>query len=371
MCLSSRRPQPWKEPDYIRVHLAQLKGNNYSAPERIRCLVQLVLPDRSRDPSAITQLDWFEFGNPTPLVLDRTLSSLSELTFLFTDHNNEELKLPGGPPTILNCVIEEMGKVDRFTITLNPSLSAHIHGSNTDVDFIVDFGSSIIADSEWEVALHSVIVPSGIYVVGSFFEYKIIPRSGEEKKKRIKNTGQSAKDMLTAIQTDLYAEGIFLQRNDANTYSVYFGEKSSALRFNPSLCKLFNMQHYDSTHGYLFEGSKEEAHKIFPYGAKFEGENRVEYVEQIVLYSDLVQSSVIGNERAPLVDILSTQKLGLLDCDHSTDTLYTVPQLVFRPVSKALIKAVHIKISDIRGHRAEFEYAHKDMEMQFIFVFRK
>ena len=378
-CLSSHRQTNWKKPAYIRVHLSQLGQNAFSAPERVRCLSQLVLPDRDRDPLSITDLDWFQQSNPTPLLLDHTLPSLTELSFKLTDEKNQELTLdPSAAPTILNCVIEEMGVIERFTLTLNASLSRDRYPTNSDTDFIVSFGSPITDDTKWEVALHSIIIPSGIRVTGEIFEASVELENGEKKIISHKNTGQTADALLLLLQTELATVGVYIQRKDRNHYIVYFEDSSTrtqdmgkALKMNPGLCKLFNFPHFDSSIGFYVTEETEEHRRIFPYGASFDPARKIKVTEQIALYSNMVQSSVFGNARAPLVDILSTVRLGMLENNRAVDTLYTVPNLIFRPVARTHIKEVSLKIMDVFGKEAEFEYKTSDLELQFIFVFRK
>ena len=391
LSLTSERLENWSEPSYVRVHLAQLEQNAFDSPGRVRCLAQLVLPDRTRDPASATALDWFDLCSPIPVLLDPTLPSLDTLAFEITDEKNDELKLGAGRPTILDLLIEEMDVADRFSLTVSPSLSKHRFGDNTDADFVVSFGSPVAVGADWEVALHSVIVPSGIHVVGEFFQLTVELASGGARAFRYKNTGQRAGDVLRLLQAELVQLGIFVLRRNDEQYEVQFEaaatrtpEMGRSLRMSPGLCKLFNLQHYDPKEGFSFFAPREEegagggggggrsaSQEVFPYGATFHPDATVAVNEQIVLYSDLVQSSVFGDHRAPLVDILSTVKLGLLENEGRGDTLYTVPNLTFRPAARANITEFSLKINDVHGNGAEFEYARDGIEMQYVFVFRK
>lgn len=383
VCLSNKRRPEWQAPPHIRLHLAQLQANSFSAPDRVRCLAQFVLPDRARthhSDSRESRLDWFELDNSTPLVLDRTISSLNELSFEFTDNHNKELQLAeDGHPTVVNCVIEEMTTLNRFTVTMNPSLSRDQYPSNSDVNFCVSFGSApITIGPDWQVALHSVIVPAGIRVLGEYFEYRAVLNIGRTMIRRFKNTGQSAKEMIDRLMVDVVSHDIYVQRVDHGHYSVQFAadhertsRSANALHFNPSLCKLFNMHPYKPAGGYSFFPTSSPSEKIFPFGMTFNPERVIHADEQLVLYADIVQSSIFGDDRAQLVDILSTVRLGMLDQGPSIDTLYSVPRPTYRPVAKTLIKDIRVRITDIHGQLAEFEYGNASDEMQFIFIFQK
>lgn len=376
-CLSSKRLPDWKRPSYVRLHLSQLDQNPFAPPDQVRCLAQFVLPEKETgEKHGATQLDWFELHNPTPLVLNPTLFNLSELQFLFTDERNKELELDDGPPTILNCIIEEMDGVNRFCLTLNPSQSRNRFPDNIDVDFRVAFGSTLTTGTEWEVALHSVIVPSGIRVIGESYKYEIELVNGKSIVKRFKNTGQKAYDVLREMITVFAQYSVYISRDDRYHYQIGFEEgrrlessMGKKVVFNPSLCKLFNIPNYSTVDGVIYTS----ASKIltFPIGANFERTRVVTPIEQVVLYADFVQSSVLGDERLPLVDILSTTRLGMLENSAKTDTLHTMTHATFRPISKAVVKDVRVKVCDIEGQLAEFEYDNKNAEIQFVFVFRK
>ena len=381
LCLSSARLPQWAKPSYVKVHLAQLDVNGFASSDRSRCVAQLVLPNTSENLlETVTTLDWFQFNNPASYTLDPTLSRLTDLSFEFTDENNKELHITQGPPTILNCVIEEMENVDRFSLTLNPSLSKQFFPTNTDSDFRTTFGSPIASGNNWEVALHSVIVPSQMRVLGEFFEFHVGLKGGGSTHKRIKNHGQNADFVIDHFQTELATLGIYIMRKDKDRYVVEFEmphkrteSMGEILSFNPSLCALFNIPHYASDLGVSFKADTPELQRIFPFASTFDPEKTMNVAEQIVLFADMVQTSVIGDERAPLVDILSTVKLGMLENEPGADTLYTIPQPTFRHVAKANIKDIRVRITDIHGKPATFEYSRDGgkKEMQFVFVFRR
>ena len=154
----------------MKLHLDQLDTNPFADPLRQRCLAHLVLPNHSEEAKEVeghikTSLDWFAFVNPNPAVIEPTLSRLTELSFLFTDERNEELQLTSGPPTILNCIIEEMESVDRFSLTLNPSLSSRHFPTNTDTNFRVTYGSPIATEANWEAVSYTHLTLPTIYSV--------------------------------------------------------------------------------------------------------------------------------------------------------------------------------------------------------------
>lgn len=372
MYLPTKRLANVSLPAYIRVHLKQLRHNIWTTPDQAQCLAQLVLPDRSRTSTKLT-LDWYEIDNPVPLLLDRTLRSIRQLDFMITDENNKELQISDITPTTVNCYIEEMDVVNRFTVTLNPSISKTLFPTNTDHDFIVDFGSPITSDVNWEMALHSVIVPAGINILGENFVYTIKLKNDQEKSFTIVNTGQTADKIIRQIKIRCRKMGVWITNDGVNHLRIYFPDKSkvASLNFNPSLCKLLGMIHVNARHGHTFKSDFTRRELSFPYGAKLIRDKTISPSEQVVLYSSLVQTSIFGDERIPLVDILSAKELGLIENNSNADTLFSLPHLTFRPVNRANITNVSIKIRDINGKIIDFEYSADEKEIQYIFVFRK
>lgn len=378
MSFSSKRIPQWSHPAYIRVHLNQLQYNMYAAPDRTRCLAQLVLPDRRRDARSNLALDWYYMNNPISLPLDPTLDSIRHLSFTITDEKNQPLQLPeDSPPTIINCLIQEMETVNQFTLTLNPTVSRDLFPTNTDQEFMVSFGIPVTTDTSWQVALHSVIVPSGVKLLGDSFDITFTRRTLPSIKMSYPNRGQTALDMLKHLRQKAEDMGIYMARSDSEHYTVSFEEEDeskkigTSMHFNPSLCKLFNMVNVDLTAGMVFKPEQTIEQRTFPHNSKIIFDKKIKLMEQMAIYADFVQHSVVGDSRLPLIDILSSSKLGLLGNTNAVDTLYTVPNLTFRPVSRTQIKTVCLKIAGIHGEEIEFEYKSKDLKVQYIFVFRK
>ena len=381
LCIPTKRLPAWVNPSYIRIHLSELEHNIYSSPERIRVLSQLVLPtategeeDRDKD------LHWFELSNPTPLLLDRTLPYVHELSFEFTDEHNRELELPSdSAPTILNCVIEEMDTLSRFTVTLNPTLSKHLYATNTDTNFRVTFGAPVTPGIGWEVALHSIIIPAGVQTAGAKFICKVTTVAGDEVIVYSKdNKGQNANEVINSLIYELSNSQVYIMRTSEAQYSITFeslqyrtNTTAVSVYFNPALANLLSIPDYKS--GCWISEDTVSEQKMIPYGGRrFDPDRTIHNEEQIILYSDMVQTSVFGDHRAPLIDVLSTEKLGLTGKNSiSGDVLYTVPNMTFRPVVKPDLKEINVRVTNIYGNQAEFEYTNPNAEIQYIFVFRK
>lgn len=379
LCLPTKTLKENQRPAFLQLHLSELSQQAFASPQKIRCLAQIVLPEREKEGGDTwgKNLHWIEIINPTPLVLDQTLLSLTELHFKFTDERGEELNLDSSTtPSILNCLIEELDSMDRFTVMLNSSQSKHLFPFNKDSEFLVSFGSHITKGEGWSVALHSVIVPAGITTLGSFFSCSIVTKTGEKKSVLMEeNTGQKAIDMIDRLVLALAPYGVYIMRANKHHYSIAFEPSETrtdtmavSLQFNASLCKLFSMPDYELAFDVSHKHFSQRL--TFPHkDVQFIDEKTLKHEEQIVLYCSMVQSSVFGSERAPLIDILSSEKLGLMD--SKIDRLYTVPQMIFRPVVKPDLKTVSLKITDIYGKPIELEYRNNKDEIQYVFVFQK
>lgn len=386
LCLSTASIKGETRPSYIKLHLAQLDANAFASPKQQRCLCHLVLPPATSAPdqSHIT-VDWLEIKNPTPRVIEPTIGRLTELTFVLTDEKDQELIIEATDsthPTVLNSVIEEMAAMDRFTLTMHSSASKHFFPANKDSDFRMYYGSPVVKDLDWEVALHSIVVPAGMGLTGERYTYEVVQKDGQKTVGIIPNKNRiTAKQVVEKLQHELRKHGVYITRMGRFDYEVTFEEPDSRqdhhaeeLRFDSSLCLLLGVSQLDRD-GMTYHALPDSRwQRCFPKGAFYDPDRFTTFNEQLVLYADMVQSSIIGDERAPLIDILSSAKLGLAGEDRTSDTLYAVQQPTFRPIAKANIREIRVRLTDIRGKEIEFDYAREadpNIQMYFVFVFQK
>lgn len=377
LCIPTKLKSISEEPSYINIHLQQLDSKNFTSGSSLRCLSKLVLP---KSGNTDNKFYWLDVENPRPLLLDETINILQELSFELRDEQNNLLQFenPTTEDTLLNLIVEEMDQDDDcFTLILNKELSRNLYPDNCDNDFQVKFGHTAISqddddDSYWEMALHSVIVPTQICLANSTFECTV-KNNETSVKKQIKNTGQTALQLFKELSTLLTPLKVNIIEQVENKWMLHLGKTVKSIHFNTSLCQMFNITEANG----LGKGHTEINNPLSQVKSKLLFENlRDEFTlprpDNIAIYSDMVQSSVIGDARAHLVDIISAKNLGLIDSEK--DTLYNVMYPIWRPVHKPSMIEASIKLGDIYGNPINLErdaVNDNNINIQYLFIFRK
>ena len=158
---------------YFKIKLLEIAPSiNLSLDADDHCLCQVSPPKKQKFTSTnfITgvlnnSVYKKEFKNPTYFSPTPDLPNLQTLTYILTDENNNKLRLSGGPPTIITLEILEMENAQQFFFTVSPTATLQYFPSNDYSDFKVVLPSEITLPSgEWEVALHSVIIPKYLII---------------------------------------------------------------------------------------------------------------------------------------------------------------------------------------------------------------
>lgn len=347
----------------VRVNVDQTTPSDRGRDRFKHVLARIPYPIKK--PRGFTTF-FVDIDNPIPIELIKQ-ERVEDLSFFLTDQNDKQLKLASGVTTVINLVIEEMDYYDSFTITLDAGESNAIIPSNSKCDFKVHFPSPIELDGKWEVALHHVTVPRNVKIDGTFeTTVKILHDNYGYKKIRIPITGQdSATSIVTQINEKmnemnlhLYVyyvpqfNGVFIKRRP-NSYAEY-------IEFNEPLQKLLNLSSARTT---FSPTQGEEAHKLNKGPV---GDNTFPPLpEHLVLYSDIVTHSLIGNAEAPVVEVLPTFALNLTSNQYA---MYNVVHLTFHPVAKQSFSSIRCKLLAIDGRELELT---GDKNMSFTFFFRK
>lgn len=384
LCIPTKIKSGAEKPSYINLHLNQLDSKNFAnsaggGSSSLRCLSKLVFPKQSNS-TVNSSFYWLVVDNPNPLILNETLNAVQELSFELRDEQNNLLELESAKDTLVSCVIEEMEKIDRFTLTLNKSLSQSLYPDNSDIDFKVSFGHTALSTEDdyanWEMALHSVIVPSQICLDGLYFECTIDITTPEgtatSTKTQIENVGQSAMEVLKEIKKAVTDFNVLIFRQTVNKFKISIGGATKTLHFNTNLCQLLSIAELSGPgKGRTLVHKATEPFEDITLIDKLDPGLSIPRMEQIAIYSDMVQSSVVGNNRANLIDIISTSSLGLFD--KTKDTLYNVMYPVFRPVYKPNMMEARIQLGDIYGKPVNLKRSANDesANIQYLFIFRK
>ncbi len=323
----------------IKVHLLQLDTQTSPKKGDAQVLARIPSSLHTQDGSPL----WHEFNHPIHCVLEDS-DELHELDFLLTDINNKQLSVEGfGVATVINIVLKEMDYQDQFSITVNPRYSSHIYTSNTCIDFRIHFPSTIELGPNWEVALHHVIVPRSMYIESTAhmkvnkksYQWNIFGTSGEEVFRAVTG-GLSAYNFSLEIEYTGDEELLVLKNSDSR-------RKKGTVYLNSYLCQALGIIGHEGI-GKLWRLS---------YGETVVVRKAKEIVFQsvrcdhIAIYSDIVQESIVGNSSAKLLEIVSTSQIGIFNT--SSDTIYHLPHLTFRPISKYSFDSLQFYVAGMDG----------------------
>ena len=89
---------------------------------------------------------------------------------------------------------------------------------------------------------------------------------------------------------------------------------------------------------------------------------------QVVLQSNLVSDSILGEKLLPIMDILLTEKIGLFSLSKSH--FYELAHPIFRNLQKFEFSSIDIWFTDIQGTPIKFNI-HSNIGITVILMFRK
>lgn len=355
---------------FIKINLHELQPKTSPILNDEQCLARIPIDTFENKNNSFVY--WYEFQNPLFISLTKR-TSLKELNFELTDENNNQLQLKTGTPTIINISIEEMNK-EHFSITSSHSLSKSQFLTNSPANFHVALPSEITLSEEWEVALHSVIIPKGIYITQEL-TMELLKKDGTIEKTL---SWFWDKDIPTVntMESALKKWGFHLATNVINSKKKKYSlvkhtsrmKKSfqGYLNMNEMLCRTLGIK------GFNGNGRKFDIPKI---GVKIplftsDGKNLGTHIDHVSIYCDIVHPSMIGNTIGPILETVSTHKLALHEKD--SDTVFHIPHLTFRPVAKNSFKSLHFEMYTLDGSIIPFKKSDdNNIGISFVLLFRK
>lgn len=365
---------------YIKVHLEQLSDQPSPDPQNRRCLARLpFVAQKARAKGG--RVGWIDVDLPVFLPLNPGLQEVRELTFHITDDDGRQLPLAAGPATTACLEFRAMTREDAsFSITLDNTTSRAQHATNTLEAWVSQMPPSLQLDSGWEVALHSVQVPRGL---GHTPDLMRLTLSGdrsamsditwEDSFRALR--GKQYGYLLSKINAFLHREKLDLSSGLNRRVRLVARDSRSAARhyrlarFNSSLCQALGLKEDEEGKGLLVNTPHKRAGFVAlpPSEAMLAitdalWRNKIgveaEGAQHVVIYTDLVEPSIIGNTVAPILEIVSTRDIGL--DDWTTNTLWTTRNPVFRAVRWR--PSVHTRLTGLDGKSLGLCYSGKEPE---------
>lgn len=342
-----------KRGGYIKVHLKELDTRITPANGDAQCLARIPVPVIAEE--ELENSVWYSFKNPTRLPLADT-DELRVLNFVITDEHNSQLILRDfGVTTVLSMVIEEMDFPDHFSITANPRMSMNVFAANTNGDFRVNFPGTVEMDSSWEVALHNIIIPKAVTLT--------VPawiRIGKDTKEW-DIFGKTGVDVFDQVAQTLMDRSIVMsQDRDKDVLQVWSQERTT-LAFSNSICRALLLDD-KNTKGYSsWELTADGVVVLRPF-KNYLLDTRCDH---ICIYSDIVQESIMGNEMCKILEVVSSSEIGLTN--GATDTIFHVPNLTFRSVSKFSFNSMQFILTGLDGSIPPISEENEGLSITLVF----
>jgi len=368
---------------YVKVHLKQLSPQTVPNNSEVRLLARIPFK-----PGASTYI----YKPDTPVFLPLIdCSHLDELTYIITDERDIPLKLADGQPTGVQIEMETSRERGAFSVSVNANVSKDLYPDNTLAEWRSEFPHSLNLDSGWEVCLHSVQVPKAVQITdsaGSVTLYRYndsYPAIGltsmlneltPEKTWNYHDFTPFLRRFGLDVQTT--ASGkiavtrarhlTFAQRQRANIDRDVPSSYVARMTLDPVLCFMLNLQH-DPKDGLTFhfpedvndsrtevvirEAVKDRRGKLKEdYRERFMTDGRA---EQLAVYADLVESSIVGNAIGPILDIVPTKELSIYSTTE--DVFYPLANPIYRGVNPQAGKTLCVKLTRLDGRVPPMAYA--------------
>lgn len=389
-------------PSYIKIHLKEVDPGVSPGHSDSQLL--------ARFPFVNGHVVWRRQRVPVFLPLSAG-RELTELNYLITDEDNNQLQLESGPPTLIQLDVMATKAARSFSLTLDEEMSRSLHANNTPTTWISELPESIRLDPELEVCLHSVQVPQSVYMQNSYLEITLHrkihgveasgsvshPSDAVHRFKLDRGEKYTESELINrAFKSFLKNRGVNLflsEKNNGeirlNTSPMTEAQKEMSgvntaidefylLRLSPFTARVLRIAH-DPEKGaqfFLISGSGGTSLKMRNAVRNYRRKDKVKIPapDHLALYCDLVEPSIIGNAIAPIVDVLPADKLSVNR--NSRGELFVVDNPIFRSINPHVTNTIQVKIRLLDG--SEPTIIHHGLEegqakrpISLLFVFRK
>ncbi len=338
-------------PSFVKVHLGEISPQIASHASNTQCLAQVPFGE---EPQHRRESNWHQVRSALPIALNET-STLRQMSFHLTDEKNVPLQLAHGPPTVVVVVIREMENTDSFSITCSPKYSADLFPDNTPFSFSIQFPSSIDLDNTWEMALHSIAVPRGLECTTTYamrvtsLDEDLNPAAETVEHEWLRSPEEKFRNPFSKFARVLLKHhlSVAVEANGERLYLYRRGSKRVRARiyFNSAICHMLMLPENEAGGGYTFDFL---GYDSFPLGSGYTTGSPMQFT---ALYCDIVSDSLVGNQLAPLVEIVSASDIGL---DQNTeDVVYNVSNHIFRPIGKTSFDRISFHMTSLSGRQLD------------------
>ena len=351
---------------YIKVHLRELNPQFSAEEGDSQCLARVPITNLSKvEEDSTVDSFFYEFDHPVRVDLSEH-THLEQLSFFITDEKNKQLQIPSGVSTVVNMEIEDTISLGHFALTANPQYSIDVFVNNKNQDFRLLLPGPIQVDSNWEVALHSVIVPQSVDVsIRAELEFhnleedaRVVAYIWEEV------TGENVDELKEEMLSTFVLWDLVLQETNAGTAIIVdtaWREEPVTVVMNAACATIL---------GIPTNGKDELSWDTDPNGLGVVVSDKPLTggglgCDHVMVYCDLVQDSIVGDKMCQLLDMVSSRSIGLFT--QQTDTIFHLPHLSFRALGKHKFDNIHFTLATIDGRDVPLGESSESITLNLLF----
>ena len=247
--------------------------------------------------------------------------------------------------------------MDSFRIELVSNASGELFPDNTLSSFTNFLPEQVILEAQWEVAISEISYPS-MYQIITEGKFKFF----DEKLSKSTSTYNLEPGLYTSITDIVEAMNTpFQERNNhnENCITVKVSRRSQKVVFilaNDTSGLAFCSTDF----GHIFGNNVGNEFGVLMIG-KGPHEPQFAYdivrIHSLMIYSDLVEYSIVGDTKAPLLRcflFISKLKGGDIITTGQYMNYQTFSNLQFRPLLKNFFHSIHIDLRDTSGEKTPF-----------------
>lgn len=359
--------------DYIKVKLKQIELQIQES-KFDTCLARIPI---STENLKKKHGHYYEFRNSLPVLFQS--NKIENLSFLITDSNDNQLQIESGQPTLIKLTVGEMASFKRqFTVSCSSLGDKLTFPNNTISDYIVNLPERLDLNNNWNVAMHSIIIPGSILTVPQDFDqnptitfiYNNTSQNIVWNVNKLENFHLGEAILKIQAVLDEYSKKGILDNyrvgEDAKAHLNYADRKlkSYRVKLNPKKNGIIfyrKANRYDpfisqvrviinSSLHFFLTGTLRE--RIFEFKNRkiVTLENNINLNRLIprtlLVYTDIVEESIVGHIKAPLLEIVSLTNMQI---EKVGPKIYFPENLTFRTLSTQLITKIKFSVRTTSG----------------------
>ena len=240
--------------------------------------------------------------------------------------------------------------MDSFTIELVSNASGELFPDNTLSSFTNFSPEQVNLEAQWEVAISEISYPSMYQnITEGYFKFL------DEKLSKSTSTYNLEPGLYTPITDIVEAMNTLIQeRNNHNESCITVKVSRRSQKIVIMLANDSSGLAFCSTDlGHLFGNIVGNQFGVLMKG-KGHHEPQFVRIHSLMIYSDLVEYSIVGNTKAPLLrcfPFISKLKGGDIIATGQYMNYQTFSNLQFRPLLKNCFRSIHIDLRDTYGKK--------------------